>query len=134
MKRIFIIFLFALGIPLYFACEEDNIKVDRDCGCDTDSIVFTFNNREGLFGSGMYESLGGWTISVKDIGPQFMNGRVCNMEHPTIKAVIDTFIHTSHLPVRFWGRIKRRCPEEYAPFAPANVSFYHLTVDSLKLN
>lgn len=119
---------------IFQGCSEDK---EPSCDCDKTEFVIDFNNREGEI---VYADDGvswkTWQISVKsEVGSQILVGKICNLNYPSVKAILSVIPSDSQnaTPVIFSGKVTQLCSEEYRPVAPANVSFFYVKIDDIKL-
>jgi len=133
MKSLFsiIILSFAAFFFINASCKKNQV-INR-CGCNTDSIVANFQNKDGILNFYSAQNQNDWfvTIEFPPYSQKYMC-KICNPNLSSITAITDTMPKTNNLRVIFSGRITNLCPDESFGFQPANVSPFHITIDSLK--
>ena len=124
---ILITFIFLIGSH----CKKSNI--DTGCGCNTDSIAYSFVNRQGVLHFYSQQNQNAWFITIEfpPYSQEFFC-MICNPNQSSVKAITDTMPTNHILPIIFTGHLTNLCSNESFGFQPANISPFHITVDSLK--
>ena len=124
---IIVAFIFLTGSH----CKKS--KADTGCGCNTNSVVHSFINRDGILYFNTSQNQNAWFITIEF--PPYSQKyicRICNPYHSLVKAITDTMSANQSVFVLFSGKLTNLCPGESFGFQPANISPFYITIDSLK--
>jgi hypothetical protein len=130
MKKIKFLLPLVAIIPLV-SCHK-SAENANDCGCNTDSIKYTFINREGTF---RFDSArNGWGITIQFPTDDSYECKICNTYSPYVTAITDTLSRKESVSVIFSGKLKIPCPGEIDFFYFPEHEQLDITIDSLKKN
>lgn len=126
LATVFVSFIFTI------ACNKSANNADNNCGCNTDSIKYTFINHEGILA--FDSARNGWGIGVQFPTDDSYECKICNTNLDDVAAIIDTLPKKKSLPVIFSGKLKMLCSDEIDfYYLPENQRF-DITIDSLQKN
>lgn len=112
------------------ACHKSADNANSDCGCNTDSLKYTFTNQEGIF---RFDSArNGWGITIQLPTDDSYECKICNTNFYDVTAITDTLSKKDSIPITFSGKLKLPCPNEIDfNYFPEHQQF-DITIDSLK--
>jgi hypothetical protein len=131
MKKIIFLTTFAVSVSI-IACNKSADNASNDCGCNTDSVKYTFINREGIF---RFDSMrNGWGITIQFPTDDSYECKICNADFFDVTAITDTLSKNDSIPVIFTGKLKMLCPNEIDfNYFPEHQQ-YDVSIDSLQKN
>ena len=112
--------------------HKDNPVVDKGCGCTTDSISYTPVNWVGTLGYLNNQYQQAWFVNIKFPNNAAWLCKVCNLDKA--QSIINTITTNDTVSVKFSGKLRPFCSDEYIGIYTGIVVPYHLTIDSLKRN
>lgn len=121
-----------LVVIIIISCHKSSENVNNNCGCNTDSIKYTFINYDGIF---RFDSArNGWGITIQFPSYNSYECKICNTNFVDVAVIIDTLPQKDSLSIVFTGKLKKTCPNEIDfNYFPEHQQF-DITVDSLKKN
>ena len=103
--------------------------MNNDCGCNTDSVKYTFINYNGIF---RFDSArNGWGIGIEFPADNSYECKICNTTLPSVASLINTLSKKDSLSVNFSGKLKKPCPGEIGFFYIPEHQQFDITIDSI---